>query len=259
MPMNRASGTHPTYLALGDSLAVGVGASRPAQTGYVPRLHQLLGQQEHGPPGAVQNLAVSGETSASMLGGGQLDAALGAIHRADPPVGLVTLDIGGNDLLALLRTEACQVDPLGPSCLGMVATTLGTFESNFRAIVDRLCDALDRSHPDATLALMTYYNPFSGANPHFEAAADLALLGTDRRIGSDPAAREARGTNDVIACVAREAGAVVVDIHPAFAGRGLELTNIAMYDVHANDRGYGVIADRFAEELRQRVPIGHVR
>jgi hypothetical protein len=35
----------PLYLALGNSLAVGVGASVPAVTGYVPQLYELLRQQ----------------------------------------------------------------------------------------------------------------------------------------------------------------------------------------------------------------------
>jgi lysophospholipase L1-like esterase len=250
MPPESATDTHAVYLALGDSLAVGVGASRPAETGYVPRLHRAIRDGNATAARSLRNLAVSGETSASMLQGGQLEAALELIDRGDPPVALVTLDIGGNDLLALLRTEACQIDPLGPSCLGMLATTLGTFEANLRTIVGRLCDVMDGAEARATLALMTYYNPFSGANPHLEAAADLALLGTDRRIDCGPMSVEARGTNDVIACVGRESGAVVVDVHPPFVGRGLELTNIAMYDVHANDRGYALIADRFVEALR---------
>ena len=243
-----------TYLALGDSLAVGVGASRPSELGYVARLHRALRDVRPAGLGAVHNLAVSGETSASMLAGGQLESAIGAIERANPPVSLLTLDIGGNDLLGLLRTQACQIEPLGPACLGLLATTLERFEANLRMIVGRLRDALDRSHAGAAVALMTYYNPFSGANPHFEAAADLALLGADGQIDCAPMARAARGTNDVIACVGREAGALVVDVHPAFIGRGLALTNIAMYDVHANDRGYAVIADAFADALRGVAP-----
>jgi len=238
------------YLALGDSLAVGVGATRPAETGYVARLHAALSGADSTPRlGALRNLAISGETSASMIRYGQLDDAAEAIGRAEPPVALVTLDIGGNDLLALLRTDACQLDPLGPACLSLLARTLDEYEANLRHIVGRLTDALRDHAPDAPLALMTYYNPFSGANPYFDDAAELALLGDDRRIDCVASRAEARGMNDVIACVAEQVGAILVDVHPRFVGRGLELTNIGMYDVHANDRGFAVMAERFVEVL----------
>jgi lysophospholipase L1-like esterase len=240
------------YLALGDSLAVGVGATRPAETGYVARLHRALARGDAGPGpgiGDLRNLAVSGETSRSMIEGGQLEAAVRTIEDADPAVALVTLDIGGNDLLALLRADACQLNPLAPACLSLLAETLDRYETYLRRVVDRLRDALDRHARDAELALMTYYNPFSGANEYFEGAADLALLGADGRIDPDGPPGEARGMNDIIAAVARDAEAVLVDVQPLFVGRGLQLTNIALYDVHANDRGYAAIADRFVQVL----------
>lgn len=95
-----------TYLALGDSLAVGAGASERG-LGYVGRLFEALRGAE-GVLGAsvLRNLAVSGETSTLMIRTGRLAGALEAIAAGDPPLSLVTLDIGGNDLLRLLGTEA---------------------------------------------------------------------------------------------------------------------------------------------------------
>ena len=65
----------PLYLALGDSLAVGVGASTPAVTGYVPQFYQLFRQQlacqPAGQPScrslALRNLSVGGATSTTLL------------------------------------------------------------------------------------------------------------------------------------------------------------------------------------------------
>lgn len=72
-----------TYIALGDSLAVGVGASDPGTTGYVARVHAALSEPTAGPHvTGLANLAVSGETSESLVRGGQLDAALDAIETA---------------------------------------------------------------------------------------------------------------------------------------------------------------------------------
>jgi acyl-CoA thioesterase I len=239
-----------TYLALGDSLAVGVGATRPDETGYVARLSRLLSGSGATPRArALRNLAISGETSQSMLNGGQLTAAIDAIADSDPPVVLVTLDIGGNDLLRLLGTQACASDPLGAECLQMLALTLAEFEANDSRIVEELTAALDEHAPDARLAVMTYFNPFSGTDAAHEAGAELALLGSDGRLDCETDDPQARGMNDIIACVADELGAIPVDVKPAFDGLGLELTHIGSEDIHANDAGYEQIADLFVEAL----------
>ena len=240
-----------TYLALGDSLAVGVGASRPAETGYVALIARALSGPDAVPPvETLRNLAVSGETSASMQAG-QLDEAVRAIEEAAPPVSLVTLDIGGNDLLALLRTPECANDPQGSPCLAMLAQTLTAFEERYRAILGRLSAAMSQHAPGARLAVMTYFNPFSGTDAQHEAAAELALLGTDASVDCEATAREQRGMNDVIRCVGDELGAITADVQPRFAGLGLELTHIGDQDIHANDEGYAVIADQFLEALRE--------
>jgi lysophospholipase L1-like esterase len=229
-----------------------VGATRPDETGYVARLYQALSQ-----PGAVphatalRNLAVGGETSTSMIRDGQLVEAVDAIARADPPIALVTLDIGGNDLLRLLGTDVCAADPLGSDCLQLLALTLADFEANYRQILGELMTALDESAPVARLAVMTYFNPFSGTDASHEAAGEVALLGVDGRVDCDADDPDARGMNDIIACVGEALGAVPVDIEPAFAGLGLELTHIASEDIHANDRGYEVIADAFLAALER--------
>ena len=242
-----------TYLALGDSLAVGVGATRPDETGYVAALARALGAPGAMPPVAAhRNLAISGETSDSMINGGQLARAVGEIARADPPVTLVTLDIGGNDLLALLRTAECSTDPQGEACLALLDETLEVFEENFRRIVGEIQRALREAAPDAQLAVMTYYNPFSGTGVQFEGAGELALVGADGRVDCDARTGEAPmdGINDIIVCVGRELGAIPVDVHPAFTGRGFELTHIGFQDVHANDRGYQVAAEVFVDTLK---------
>jgi acyl-CoA thioesterase I len=248
-PSPEASGT---YLALGDSLAVGVGATRPDETGYVARLFAALSR----PGGAVHatalvNLAIGGETSTSMIRDGQLVDAIDAIARAEPPVALVTLDIGGNDLLRLLGTDACAAEPLGGDCLQLLALTLADFEANYRQILGELMDALDESAPGARVAVMTYFNPFSGTDASHEAAGEIALLGTDGRVDCEADDPEARGMNDIIACIGEQLGAIPVDVQPAFRGLGLELTHIASEDIHANDAGYEVIADAFIAGLER--------
>jgi lysophospholipase L1-like esterase len=199
----------------------------------------------------LRNLAVSGETTTSMIRDGQLVAALDAIRVADPPVALVTLDIGGNDLLGLLNTEACASAPQGPDCQRLLALALVDFEANYRQIVGELAAALADHAPDARLSVMTYFNPFSGTDAAYEAASDLALLGTDGRLDCEADESAARGMNDIIACVGEEHDAIAVDVQPRFVELGLELTHIGAEDIHANDRGYEVIAEAFLEALRR--------
>src|SRR5262245_24386466 len=69
------------YLALGDSLAAGVGATRPTESGYVSQLFTALQANGDGIT-ELDNLAISGETTTSILDHGQLDRAMAAI--ADP-------------------------------------------------------------------------------------------------------------------------------------------------------------------------------
>lgn len=248
-PVPEADGT---YLALGDSLAVGAGATSPDDLGYVGRLFASLSRPDGVPRvTALLNLAVGGETTTSMIRDGQLVTALDAIRAADPPIALVTLDIGGNDLLGLLNTEACASAPQGPDCRRLLAQTLVDFEANYRQIIGELTETMDVHVPDARLAVMTYFNPFSGTDAAYEAASDLALLGTDGRLDCEADESAARGMNDIIACIAEEVGAVAVDVQPRFVELGLELTHIGAEDIHANDRGYAVIADAFLEALRR--------
>jgi hypothetical protein len=118
------AGVRPEYLALGDSLAAGIGASDPDTTGYVPLFHSYLGDAldpgnaDPTPLDSVpdafnrkllwlENLGVGGpgappggETTGSMIAGGQLDAALAELSARNgnampvDDVRIVTLDIG---------------------------------------------------------------------------------------------------------------------------------------------------------------------
>jgi lysophospholipase L1-like esterase len=150
----------------------------------------------------------------------------------------------------LLRTEPCPSAPDSPACRQLVLETLAAFEANYRALLGELRAALDRQPSPASLLVMTYFNPFSGTAAAYEAAGDLALLGTDGTLDCAAAAEpQARGMNDVIACAGAELGAVPVDVYGAFRGLGLELTHIGSEDIHANDAGYAVIADAMVEAI----------
>src|SRR6266545_5669754 len=87
------------YLALGDSLSEGIGASDAEETSFVALVHDGLG-----PNIELMNLGAAGNTSRDLIDE-QLDRATDEIATrnsdANPEndVAVITLEIGGNDLL----------------------------------------------------------------------------------------------------------------------------------------------------------------
>src|SRR2546427_7900548 len=81
------------YLALGDSLAVGVGATVPEERGYVAQLARWLQAEAREQTNVLLNLAVRGETSDTLVNTGQLDADMPAIANPETALPVVSLDI----------------------------------------------------------------------------------------------------------------------------------------------------------------------
>src|SRR5205085_9577223 len=95
----RAQAARPlTYVAIGASDAVGVGARDPVTDGWVPRLGAHLGSQTR-----VVNLGVSGSTLAQAI-----DEQLGPALDAQPDI--VTVWLAVNDLNARVPLEQYAVD-----------------------------------------------------------------------------------------------------------------------------------------------------
>ena len=234
------------YVPLGNSLAYGFGASDPARTAYVPLLFQYFMQPRTENVRTLYNLSRPGETSDSFIAGGQLALAVAAILDPATDTRVVTLDIGGNDLLFLLQAGPCQSDPGGAACQLLIAEQLRKFAINYAIILATLQSALDHDPGKETLFVMTYYNPFGGTGDPYEPFADRVLLGSDLVIDcSAPPGDVRAGLNDLIACIGADNGAVIPDVYPAFDDHALQLTHIAEGDIHPNDAGYRVIADTF--------------
>ena len=239
------------YLALGDSLANGIGATDPTRLGYVPRLFHFYRGAAHGGVDALENLGVNGATSGTLIAGGQLAGALAVINDPTTDVRVVTLDIGGNDLLVLFAPGSpCSADPNGLACRQALGAALATFASNYAFILAKLTAALAADPGDETILVMTYYNRFSGTGNPAEAVTDRLLLGPD--VALTCAAPQATwGLNDIIACVGAQHGAAVADVHPRFVGKAPALTHVAEGgDPHPNNAGYAIIANTFMRASR---------
>ena len=225
------------YIALGDSLSAGIGASSPDTT-FVELVHQSLG------PGIeLMNLGHGGDTSDDLIQGGNLDRAVATIESNNSDgnetndVQLVTLEIGGNDLLgiyfSLVLTGICpdaQSALAKTQCAQALRNALDGFRPNFATALDRL----QAADPDVPIVVMTLYNPFDYLGP----AGELGVLSLDGEAGTD----FPEGLNDIIRSIAADhQGVIVADVYSAFAGKAAGLISSDL--IHPNDAGYRTMAD----------------
>ena len=162
----------PSYVALGDSITTGYGLSDEEVA------FPVLVAGETGT--TLTNLAVDGETSASLLEKMNDADVSAAVQSAD----VITLTIGGNDLMNALYAYLADKDPtLGtpdeiadkfsngsftgnlPSLIEYIisfpisenyTTALQNFESNLKAIISQI----KLYNSDVKLVVATQYNPY---------------------------------------------------------------------------------------------------
>jgi lysophospholipase L1-like esterase len=235
------------YLALGDSLAWGDGASVPDRTGYVPRLAGYFHGASHGGAHELINLGVGGTTTGELLVG-QVQEAVAIIGDPMTDTRVVTISVGGNDLLNLINdaNDPCLQDAGSPLCQLLLWNAMQGVAVNMPAILGALQGALATDPGDEKIFVLLPYNAFSGTGHPLEMLIAQAMRGIDMQI--DCAANLTNpldvGLDDILACTAMAFGAVVVDSYPLFEGRTLQLTHIGepILNVHPNDAGYEVIA-----------------
>jgi lysophospholipase L1-like esterase len=235
----------PLYLALGDSLAAGVGASDPAATAYVPRFYKLLRQQlacqQSGLPGcrslALRNLGVGGATSTTLLAT-QLPEAVAELQARNGDrnphndVKVVTIDIGGNDIFGVVSSCATGVIP---ECAALIQARLQTFAANFELILGELRAA---AGPDTVVIAMTYYNPLPSCR--LASLAPLADAVLEGGLGVTV------GLNDLIRSIAAAHGVLVAETYGRLGPADLVGGSDCL---HPNDTGYQIITEAFAAAL----------
>lgn len=219
------------YLALGDSLATGVGSSYcpigcSGQGGYVAGFARRL-EKSAGHAVSVTDLGIAGETSESFIGDffsnpastSQLARAVAEIRAHGARISPITLDIGGNDALNV-RGSGHSPDEK--------AAALARFRANFARIVATLDAELQAAGGQANLILLAYYDPYGQDDPDYWGVARL---------------------NQTILDVGGEYGLRVAEPFAAFAGAELQLTWMGCscpIGVHPTDRGYGLLTDALA-------------
>jgi lysophospholipase L1-like esterase len=248
-----------SYLALGDSLAFGYSEAKfeelkpeenPADynTGYVDDFAKLL---KIGDPGLqVINDGCPGETTESFINGpcayqlefrlhhpyvggptsSQLSDALAYLDAHPGAVNPITIDIGANDALGVIKTtckrEAACVVKEAPALFAHIGANLGLILADLRGAA-----------PHATIIVLGLYNPFG-----------------EKLTGGDALTAD---LNEVMSKVAATVGARFADPLPVFNPPGaLEepticlLTNMCtpLEDIHPTNLGYAVLAGLIAKQ-----------
>jgi lysophospholipase L1-like esterase len=242
------------YLSLGDSLAAGyqptLGETNFGDEGYADQLYALEAAAD--PTLKLVKLGCGGETTSSMIEaypfngrgghtfchyphGSQLAEAVQFLHAHRGFVSFVTIDIGANDVLGDDGIEAVV--------------------QNLPVILQALRQA---GGADVQIVAMNYYNPFVAEA--WEATHSIPVV-----LGS---VAEIVAFNDLLKAIYGAAGIPVADVETAFSmtdvtlvgGVPLNVVRVCQWtwmcagppfgpDIHANDAGYGVIAQAFHEAL----------
>jgi lysophospholipase L1-like esterase len=256
------------YLALGDSLSVGIqpdatGTNVPTDQGYPDQLAAMLDRRGHDL--RLLKLGCSGETTASFVNGGicsypeggtQLTAATEFLRHHHGEVGLVTIDIGANDLNPCIALgQPAQIQACLTALVPQVVANLTTIMSGLRQAGGSRVEIIGMRYYDPELA-----NWLTGAAGQSLAQASVGLLDT---------------YNGYLGGVYQQYGADQADVFTAFdttdftdqvtlPGLGTLPRNVATIcqltwecvpppqgpNEHANAAGYHVIADAFLDAYR---------
>jgi lysophospholipase L1-like esterase len=242
-------------LALGDSLAAGVGASTPAH-GYVTLLYRDL--LATWPGLRLVDLGCSGATTTTFISGGgcsyadgsQLGAAEAFLRAHRGQTAVVTLDLGINDVDGCMSLTS--VDG------GCVRAGLSRAAAGIAAIVA----GLQAADPTVPLVGSDYYDPFlaawrtgsSGRTVARQSAAGILaldqLLTSDYTVADVPVARvSARfGITGL-----GSADTVTVGSTPGAVTRVCALTWMCSADdIHPNDLGHAEMAAVFDQVVSGR-------
>jgi len=252
--VGQASKTKPMYyLAMGDSMAAGVGASQPSND-YVNLIYEHELSQY--PTLQVDNIACSGATTGSVITGpgcsyttgtqlGDAEAFLRS-HKNEVP--MVTIDIGANDV------DGCiDGNSISTSC---ISQGLVDIEQNLPVILSGLRSA----YPGIAIYGMNYYDPFLG----------VWLTGASGEQLATQSEQDAVGLNTLLQQIYTSGGAATADPATAFQTTDFDETgsyegntepqnvaNICNWtlfcsgggNIHPNDIGHAVVATAFEQVI----------
>jgi lysophospholipase L1-like esterase len=255
-PLGAAAATTPAqyYVALGDSLGAGTGASTPAND-YVNLVYQ---HELASHPGLqLLNLSCGGATTGSVIAGPGCSYSTGtqlgdaeAFLRAHPgQVALLTIDIGGNDV---------------DGCTGSTGINTTCIQNGLNAIssnLPQILHGLRAASPTLAIYGMDYYDPF----------LDQWLTGASGQSIAQESELGAVALNNELGQIYSASGAAMADPATLFQTTNFALTgtyngmtvpeNVALIcawtlmcsqsNIHANDLGHAELAQAFETVIAQ--------
>ncbi len=200
--------------------------------GFVSRFHAEV-QRRDGASYGLENFGVSGETSGTLIRGGQLDAAVDFIRNNN--VAYVTIDIGANDFLGHLGSADCSEDLANASCQARLDPTLDAYRPNLDRVLREVQDA---AGDDTTIVFLTVYNPFS--------------IGFGSAVGLEAQTDEVTEALNALAVeVANERGVLVADGYTPLSrttGATTHMLDVPP-DIHPRAIGYDLLAVALIDAL----------
>jgi len=185
-----------TYYALGDSMSIDAYAGGPGQ-GAASLLADELGYD-------LRMLAADGATSDGVV--------REQLRAVDSPPHLITLTMGGNDLVEALFRDPATVERAIERVAANADTVLGTLRA--------------KSTPTTPIVITTVYDPSDGT-------ADLSALG----MPPWPAGLAVLDRlNATLRAAAQRHGALVADVHARFLGHGLTAGDVTQPDARPEPR-----------------------
>ncbi len=248
----------PYYVALGDSLSTGGGAT--SANGYVNRI--LDWARGSVPDLQLEDLGCGGDSTTRMIEGGlchdyatgnQLGDAEAFLSAHPGEVRFVTIDVGGDDIVGCGLTGT-----LNPTC---IQRALEHIVTNMPIILGGLRAAGGESLP---IVGMTYYDPIlafylTGAAGEQTARESVAVLKTLNR----DLLKAYRSYHVKVAGVAKAFASTDWRTTGSYEGRALpqNVADICNWthmceaepNIHTNDHGHEIIASRYEPLLRRAV------
>jgi len=259
---NKAQENTPVYyLSLRTSLAAAVqedpltGESVVTDVSYPSKLAEIISQDIH--KLRHVNLGCPGETAETFIYGGkcdyphgsQFDQAVNFLHAHGRFTGLITIDLGANDVLQCVNGTVFDLE-----CIGEKLTQLSV---DLAFIIETLLEIA----PGVPIVGMNYYNPLLVYWFQSPAIAELTI-GLQSQI------------NGLLESVYAAYGVPVADIAGAFMADDLTTDSNGNFipdsvelvcgwtwmcefqNIHPNDFGYGIIGDQFYSVLPE-IPLSN--
>ncbi len=240
------------YVALGDSISFGIGASQPANS-YVNSFYNYLRALPGNEGMVLKNLSVSGHTTSMLKNVLADDYTQMALANAK----VVTVSIGGNNLLGPIITKIHKYagvsidDPnLRQRILaifedkdkfnlysGIITSELNAGVQKFEQEWPEIALSIKTLAPSADLYAMTVYNPFEKGDIFYNMV--------------DPFIQKINYTINTTAT-----GYKVADVYTAFNNdtSGLALTGIEAFDPHPTDKGHEIIFNAHVDAYNFQQP-----